>query len=59
MQPYNCDKELVKDFLKWVSDNHKCALVAFPDEFSYNKYVNYKFIDTCKLLDQFLEERKV
>lgn len=56
---YSADKQLIRDFIHYISDNHKCAIVSFPYEFAANAYVNYKFIDTCKLLDQFLEERKV
>ena len=56
---YSPEKQLIKDFIRWASDTHKCAIVSFPDEFAAHAYVNYKFIDTCKLLDQFLEERKV
>jgi hypothetical protein len=52
------EKQLIKDFIRWASDTHKCAIVQFPDEFAAHQYVNYKFIDTCKLLDRFLEERK-
>jgi hypothetical protein len=56
---YNYDKQLIKDFIRWASENHKCALVAFPDEFAAQQYVNYKFINVTELLDQFIKERKV
>lgn len=56
---YSADKQLIKDFIRWASDTHKCAIVSFPDEFAAHAYVNYKFIDTCQLLEQFIEGRKV
>lgn len=56
---YSPEKQLIKDFIQYISDNHKCCIVQFPDEFAANSYVNYKFIDTCKLLDEFIQERKV
>jgi len=56
---YSADKQLIKDFIRWASDTHKCAIVSFLDEFAAHAYVNYKFIDTCQLLEQFIEERKV
>lgn len=58
-EEYSPEKQLIKDFIHYISDNHKCAIVCFPDEFAAHQYVNYKFVDTCKLLDQFLEERNV
>lgn len=56
MQTYNPDKELIKDFLRWVSDTHKCAIVQFPDEFAASAYVNYRFIDTVNLVEEFVNE---
>lgn len=56
---YSPEKQLIKDFIRWASDTHKCAVVSFPDEFAAHQYVNYKFVDTCDLLDEFLKERKV
>lgn len=56
---YSSEKQLIKEFIRWASDTHKCAIVYFPDEFAASAYVNYKFINTCELLDQFIEERKV
>ena len=58
MHTYNHDKQLIKDFIKWSSDTHKCAIVAFPDEFAANSYVNYKFINVSELVEEFLEGRK-
>lgn len=57
MQQYNYDKELVKDFLRWASDTHKCALVEFPDEFAASQYVSYRFVNVGNLIDQFIEEK--
>lgn len=57
MQTYNYDRELIKDFIKWVSDTHKCALVTFPDEFSSDRFVSYRFVNTCDLLDEFVQEK--
>lgn len=56
---YSPEKQLIKDFIRWAGDTHKCALVAFPDEFAAAQYVNYKFINVTELLDQFIKERKV
>lgn len=54
---YSSDKQLIKDFIRWASDTHKCALVSFPDEFAASQFVNYKFVNTSELLDQFMKER--
>lgn len=54
---YSYEKQLIKDFIKYISDNHKCAVVQFPDEFAASQFVNYKFVNTCELLDEFIEER--
>lgn len=56
---YCTDKQLIKDFIRYISDEHKCCIVQFPDEFAANSYVNYRFVNVCDLLDQFIEERKV
>lgn len=56
---YSADKQLIKDFIGWASDVHKCAVVQFPDEFAANSYVNYKFINVTEILDEFIRERKV
>lgn len=57
MQTYNYDKQLIKDFIRWASDEHKCALVCFPDEFAANSYVNYKFLNVGEMINDFIEER--
>lgn len=56
MQPYNYDKELIKDFIKWASDTHKCALVQFPDEFSSNQFINYIFVNNGQLIEEFVND---
>lgn len=58
MQTYNDDIDLIKDFIRWVSDTHKCALVTFPDEFSSDRFVSYRFVNTSELLEEFLDRRK-
>lgn len=55
---YSAEKQLIKDFIKFISDNHKCAIVAFPDEFAASQFVNYRFVNTCDLLDEFIKEKK-
>lgn len=58
MQTYNYDKELIKDFIKWVSDTHKCALVQFPNEVSSDRFISYSFINNGQLIEEFIQERK-
>lgn len=58
-QQYSPEKQLIKDFIRYISDNHKCAVVQFPDEFAAHAYVNYKFINVTELLDEFIDGRKV
>lgn len=55
---YSPEKQLIRDFIHYISDNHKCAIVSFPDEFAAHQYVNYKFINVSELLDEFIKERK-
>jgi hypothetical protein len=55
---YSPEKQLIKDFIRYISDNHKCCVVCFPDEFAADSYLNYKFVNTCELLDEFIRERK-
>lgn len=55
---YSYEKQLIKDFIRYISDNHKCAIVSFQDEFVASAYVNYRFTNTCDILDQFIEDRK-
>jgi hypothetical protein len=53
---YSHDREMIKDFICWISDKHKCAVVEFPDEFAANSYVNYRFININDLIEEFLGE---
>jgi len=55
---YSHDREVIKDFIRWISDEHKCAIVAFPDEFAANSYVNYQFVNVSEILEEFIEGRK-
>lgn len=55
---YSHDREVIKDFIRWASDTHKCALVQFPDEFASCQYVNYRFINNGQLIEEFIERRK-
>lgn len=57
MTTYSPERQLIKDFIRWASDTHKCAMVAFPDEFTNSRYINYRFMNTCELLDEFIQER--
>lgn len=54
---YSPEKQLIKDFIRWASDAHKVALVAFPDEFAASQYVNYRFVNVTELLDEFIKEK--
>lgn len=56
---YCPEKQLIKDFIRFLSDEHKCCVVQFPDEFAAAQYVNYKFVNISELLDEFIKERKV
>jgi len=53
---YSHDREVIKDFIRWISDEHKCALVQFPDEFASSQYVNYRFINISEILEEFFGE---
>ena len=56
-QEYSPDKQLIKDFIRFISDNHKCAVVAFPDEFAAAQYVNYQFVNVGDLIEEFINEK--
>jgi hypothetical protein len=56
-QVYNYDEHLIKDFIQYISDTHKCAVVQFPDEFAAHQYVNYKFINVPELIQGFIESK--
>lgn len=55
-QQYSPDKQLIKDFIRWASDTHKCAIVSFPDEFASSQYVNYKFVNVGQLIEEFIND---
>lgn len=55
---YSHDREVIKDFIRWISDEHKCAVVCFPDEFAASQYVNYRFVNVSELAEEFLEKKK-
>lgn len=54
---YSHDREVIKDFIRWISDERRCAVVSFPDEFAASAYVNYRFINVSDILEEFLEGR--
>lgn len=54
---YSYDKQLIKDFIRYISDQHKAAIVQFLDEFAASAYVNYRFVNVGNLIDQFIEEK--
>lgn len=56
---YSSEKQLIKDFIRYISDEHKACIVQFPDEFAAHACVNYQFVNVSELLGQFIEERKV
>lgn len=53
---YSPDKQLIKDFIRYISDNHKCCVVQFPDEFAASAYVNYKFVGVGNLIEEFMND---
>lgn len=55
---FSYDKQLIKDFIRYISDTHKCAIVSFPDEFAASAYVNYRFVNTVDLINEWDEWRK-
>jgi hypothetical protein len=55
---YSHNREVIKDFIRFLSDEHKCAVVCFPDEFAANSYVNYRFVNVSELVVEFIEGRK-
>lgn len=54
---YSSEKQLIKDFIRFISDNHKCCVVCFPDEFASSQYVNYKFVNVGGLIEEFINEK--
>jgi hypothetical protein len=55
---YSHDREVIKDFIRFLSDQHKACVIQFPDEFAANSYVNYRFINVSEILEEFIEWRK-
>lgn len=58
MQPYNYDKQLIKDFIRYISDHHKAGIVQFPDEFAASQFTNYRFVNVTKMVDEFIARGK-
>lgn len=56
---YSHDREAIKDFIRWISDEYKCAIVAFPDEFAAHQYVNYKFVNVSELVEEFIRLKEI
>lgn len=54
---YSPEKQLIQDFIRYISEHHKAIIVEFPDEYAAHQYVNYRFVNTCKLVDDFIEDR--
>lgn len=54
---YSHDREVIKDFVRFLSDEHKACVVQFPDEFAASAYVNYRFVNVSDILEEFLERR--
>lgn len=54
---YSHDREVIKDFIRFLSDQHKACVVQFPNEFASSQYVNYRFISVSDVLEEFLEGR--
>lgn len=55
---YSPDKQLIQDFIRFLSDEHKAGIVQFPDEFAAHQYVSYRFVNTCEIVEDFIERRK-
>ncbi len=53
---YSPDKQLIKDFIRHISDKHKACIVQFPDEFAAHAYVNYKFVNVGELIEEFMND---
>ena len=56
---YCPNKQLIKDFIRYISDNHKAGVVEFPDEFADHQYVSYRFVNVSELIDEFIKEIKI
>ena len=53
---YSPEKQLIKDFIRFLSDEHKSCVVQFPDEFASSQYVNYRFVNVTDLIEEFINE---
>lgn len=53
---YSSEKQLIKDFIRYISDEHKACVVQFPDEFAASAYVNYKFVNVGELIEEFIND---
>ena len=56
---YSPNKQLIKDFIRYISKHHKAGIVEFPDEYAAHQYVNYRFVNTCEIVEEFIERRKI
>lgn len=57
-QVYSYDRQLLKDFIRYLSDHHKAGIVEFPDEFAAHQYINYRFINTVEVVEKFLDYKE-
>lgn len=53
---YSPDKQLIQDFIRYISERHKAAIVEFPDEYAAHQYVNYKFVNVGELIEEFIND---
>lgn len=58
-QQYSPNKQLIEDFIRYISEHHKAVIVEFPDEYAAHQYVNYRFVNTCEIVEEFIERRKI
>lgn len=55
---YSHEKQLIRDFIRYISDNHKACVVQFPDEYSSSQFVSYRFVNVGDIINEFIEEVK-
>lgn len=53
---YSPDKQLIQDFIRYISERHKAVIVEFPDEYAAHQYVNYRFVDVGELIEEFIND---
>lgn len=58
IKQYSHDREVIKDFIRFLSDEHRACVVQFPNEFTTNQYINYKFVDVSELLEEFIKGKR-